>query len=529
MPRVEYTDPTGVHREVAFTEALRIGRHPNQDLQILDRVVSKAHAVIEVRDEKAFIYDTGSRNGTILNGEVIEGERLVTDGDEVTVGSTVVTYRGDAGPREKLKSKVTILEEGFEASVRKRLKDTGNRLFLGVEQVESIDQLRDDYEKLRIANELNHALAAEFDMDKLLNRILEKAFEMFGADRGVIMLIDPITKELEPAAVKAKFENISGSGGIRISRTIIREVVDEKTAVLSSNAQLDSRFSGAHSIILQGIKATMSVPLLYRDDLLGIIHLDSQLTSGAFTEKDLSLLTGFANQAANAIEHSRLVERSKKEALAREHFGRLLSPEMVEDVVNGRLEIRRGGAMQPATVLFADIRGFTAMSERYPAQEIVAMLNEYFEIMVEIIFRHGGSLDKFVGDEIMALWGAPIEIDDHCGHAVAAALEMQVAIAEFNQIRISEGMDAIHIGIGLNTGELVAGFMGSSKAMDFTVIGDIVNTASRFCGAAKAGEFIVGSDVMTAMHGRILADAMPDANLKGKAQPVSVFKVRGMR
>ena len=529
MPRVEYTDPTGVHREVAFTDALRIGRHPNQDLQILDRVVSKAHAVIEVRAGKAVIWDTGSRNGTILNGEVIECEREVRDGDEITVGSTVVTYRGDAGPRQKLKSKVTILEEGFEASVRKRLKETGNRLFLGVEHVENLDQLRDDYEKLRIANELNHALAAEFDMDRLLNRILEKAFEMFGADRGVIMLIDPGTGELEPAAVRAKFENISGEGGIKISQTIIREVVEEKTAVLSSNAQLDSRFGGAHSIILQGIKATMSVPLLYRGELLGIIHLDSQLTSGAFTEKDLSLLTGFANQAANAIEHSRLVERSKKEALAREHFGRLLSPEMVEDVVNGRLEIRRGGAMQPATVLFADIRGFTAMSERYPAQDIVTMLNEYFEIMVEVIFRHGGTLDKFVGDEIMALWGAPIAIDDHCGRAVSAALEMQMAISEFNQIRVSEGLDAINIGIGLNTGELVAGFMGSSKAMDFTVIGDVVNTASRFCGVAQAGDVIVGSDVMGTLHGRINADALPSARLKGKADPVAVFRVRSIR
>ncbi len=529
MPRVEYTDPTGVHREVSFTENLRIGRHPNQDLQILDRVVSKAHAVIEVRQGKPFIWDTGSRNGTLVNGVVIQGERLVRDGDEITVGSTVVIFRTDAKPEQKLKSKVTILEEGFEASVRKRLRDTGNHLFLGVADVESIDQLRDDYEKLRIANELNHALAAEFDMDRLLNRILEKAFEMFGADRGVIMLIDPVTRKLEPAAVKAKFENISGAGGIRISQTIISEVMDEKTAVLSSNAQLDSRFGGAHSIILQGIKATMSVPLLYRDELLGIIHLDSQLTSGAFTEKDLSLLTGFANQAANAIEHSRLVERSKKEALAREHFGRLLSPEMVEDVVNGRLEIRRGGAMQPATVLFADIRGFTAMSERYPAQEIVTMLNEYFEIMVEIIFRHGGSLDKFVGDEIMALWGAPISIDDHCGHAVAAALEMQVAIAEFNQIRQSRGLDPIHIGIGINTGELVAGFMGSSKAMDFTVIGDIVNVASRFCSVAKAGDVIVGADVMRTLHGRIGAEEMPPARLKGKAEPVSVYRVQALR
>lgn len=528
MPRVEYTDPTGVHREVTFKQRLRIGRHPNQDLQILDRVVSKAHAVIEVGDDDEFVvYDAGSRNGTVLNGEIIAGRTRVRDGDEITLGSTVLVFRAEDSRSERLKSKVTILEEGFEASVRKRLKETGNRLFLQAEQIEDVNQLRDDYEKLRIANELNQALSEEFELDQLLNRILDKAFEMFGADRGVILLIGP-DGEPEPAAVKAKFENVTGHG-IRISRTILREVMEEKTAVLSSNAQLDERFGGAHSIILQGIKATMSVPLLYRDDLLGVIHLDSQLTSGAFTEKDLSLLQGFANQAANAIEHSRLVDRLKQEALAREQLGRLLSPEMVEDVVNGVLEIRRGGAERVASILFADIRGFTAMAERQSAQEIVAMLNEYFEIMVEIIFKHGGTLDKFVGDEIMAVWNAPIAIDDHCGRAVRAALDMQRAMVEYNQTRAMEGFDPIHTGIGINSGEVVAGFMGSSKAMDHTVIGDIVNTASRLCSQAGPGEVIVSSEVMRTLEGRIVAEALQPAALKGKAELVPLFRVRGIQ
>ncbi len=529
MPRVEYTDQTGVHREVTFKQQLRIGRHPNQDLQILDRVVSKAHAVIEVRDtELTVVYDAGSRNGTLVNNELIEGERQIFDGDSIMVGGAVVLYRAEDSRQERLKSRVEILDEGFETSVRKRLRDTGNRLFLHAAQVEDPAQLRDDYEKLRIANELNQALSTELDLDALLPKILEKAFEMFGADRGVIMLIDGKTGALEPAAVRAKFEDVDVGSGIQISQTILREVVDEKTAVLSSNAQLDERFGGAHSIILQGIKATMSVPLLYRDELLGIIHLDSQLTSGAFTEKDLSLLSGFANQAANAIEHSRLVQRLKQEALAREQLGRLLSAEMVDDVVSGKLKIRRGGTERLATVLFADIRGFTAMSERFPAQEIVTMLNEYFEIMVEIIFRHGGTLDKFIGDEIMAVWGAPIAIEDHTFRAVSAALDMQAAMIEYNQTRRVEGLDPIHFGVGINCGELIAGFMGSSRAMDHTVIGDVVNSASRFCSQAAAGEVIVGPDVMRALGNRVYVDALPATMLKGKAAPVSLFRVRGI-
>ena len=526
MPRVVYTDPAGVRREVAFDTQLRIGRHPNQDLQILDRVVSKAHAVLEVRGDRVVAFDAGSRNGTVVNGETIEGTQALKDGDEVTVGSTSMVFHADPPKRDTLKGRVTIMDEGFESSIRTRLKDTGSRLFLSVDEVASVDQLKEDYEKLRIANELNQAVSLEFDLDALLQKILDKAFEMFRADRGLIMLLNQESGQLEPRAVKARYEKIAGGGDIRISSTILREVVEEKTAVLSSNAQLDERFGGAHSIILAGIKATMSVPLMYRERLLGIIHLDSQLTSGAFTEKDLSLLTGFANQAANAIEHSRLVARAKSEALAREQLGRLLPAEMVDDVMSGKLEIKRGGSSRMATVLFADIRGFTSMSGRYPAQEIVKLLNEYFEIMVELVFANGGTLDKFIGDEIMAVWGAPIAMDDHCERAVRAALQMQRSLTQLNLARTNDGLEAIHMGIGVNSGELVAGFMGSSRAMDYTVIGDTVNMASRFCSAAGPGEVVVGESVRSQLGARLVYDTMEPTKLKGKVDPVALFRVR---
>ena len=269
----------------------------------------------------------------------------------------------------------------------------------------------------------------------------------------------------------------------------------------------------------------MSVPLLYREDLLGIIHLDSQLNAGAFTDKDLSLLQGFANQAGNAIAHSRLVDRLRREALAREQLGRLLSPEMVEDVVNGKLEIRRGGTGRVATVLFADIRGLhrderaASIRRRWSSPCSTSTSRSWWTSCSAT----AGTLDKFIGDEIMAVWNAPIAVDDHCGRAVRAALDMQRAMIEYNQTRAGEGLEAIHTGIGLNTGEVVAGFMGSSKAMDHTVIGDVVNTASRFCSHAKGGEVLVGPTVMQSLRGRIAADALEPTLLKGKASPVPLF------
>ncbi len=525
MPRLNYIDVNGEKKELRFDAKVTIGRHPSQDLQILDRVVSKEHALIEQRNGQFVIHDNGSRNGTQVNGEVIVGVRPLRHGDKIAIGGTTMLFQTDPSESSALKTKVAIFDEAEQGSVKKRLRETTNRHFARADQVGDIEQLRSDYEKLRIANELNQSLSLEFDLDRLLNKILEKAFEMFPADRGVIFLIDPETGEVSPAASRAKFEELSASRAIRVSRTILREVVEEKAAVLSSDATMDSRFSGSKSIILQGIKATMSVPLLYREKLLGIIHLDSQLTKGAFTEKDLALLSGFAHQAANAIEHSRLVAKNQKEILAREQLSRLLPTEIVDQVMEGKVDIQRGGDLRDATVLFADIRGFTQLAERTPPQEIVRMLNEYFEVMVEVIFKAGGTLDKFIGDAIMAVWGAPIAIEDHCGRAVQAALEMQAACESLNRERARQGFEPIHIGVGVNTGELVAGYMGSSRAMDYTVIGDAVNVGSRLCSNAARGEVLVSRSVVERVGGRFRCEALPPTQLKGKSELMSIYRV----
>ncbi len=539
MARITYTDAAGKAREATFRSRLTIGRHPAQDVQILDRVVSKEHAIIELRDGRMVLIDLGSRNGTTLNGEAVTDPVPLNDGDIVGIGSAELRFQGgssvDSRPTPSSEFRavpsvakgVTIHDEAFASAIRKRLKDTGVRHFESADRVGDIEQLRADYEKLRIANELNNAVALEFDLERLLNRILEKAFEMFAADRGVIMLLDPESGEVTPAALKTRFGG--DARDIRISRTILQEVIDEKAAVLSSDARMDSRFGGAHSIIIQGIRATMSVPLMYRERILGVIHLDSQLASDAFTEKDLSLLAGFAHQAARAIEHSRLVERAKNEALAREQLGRLLPQDLVDDVMAGRVEVRRGGQEAEVTVLFSDIRGFTAMSERLPAQEIVQLLNEYFEVMVDIVFRHGGMLDKFVGDEIMAVWGAPIPLADHTERAVSAAVEMQYALCDFNQARVAAGFEPIFMGVGVNSGEVVAGYMGASRSLDYTIIGDVVNTGARLCSAAERGQILVSEAVIAKVKDRFRFEPLPSKMMKGKRDAVPVFSILGYR
>lgn len=526
MAKVVYTDASGIEREKIVRVALTIGRGPDQHLQILDRVVSKEHAIVESDGVHSFLVDNASRNGTLLNGQPITGRVALRDGDRIRIGSNELLFRDDAQIAERSRHAVRLVEEGGDSAVRRRLKEEQEGDFVPSNEIDDPEQLRRDYEKLRIAHLLSRALAREVDPENVLRLILEQALALFGADRGAILLADPETGEMAAAVYRTRTPSVDEGHQLRIPRTILREVVELRHSVLSNDAQMDSRFGGAQSIIISGIRASMTVPLTTHSRVLGVIHLDTRLATDTFTEKDLQLLNGFAHQAAAAIEASQLIQKSRNEALAREKLGRLLPQELVDDVMAGRVDVQRGGKLCNATVLFSDIRGFTAMSERLPAQEIVGMLNEYFEVMVEIIFKYGGTLDKFVGDEIMAVWGAPIEIPDHCVRAVRAAVEMQAAVEAFNARRVAAGHVAIHSGIGVNTGELVAGYMGSSRAMDYTVIGDVVNTGSRLCSAAAGGEVIVSEAVVHALQGALVYEELEARELKGKREAVRLFRAQ---
>jgi adenylate cyclase len=198
-------------------------------------------------------------------------------------------------------------------------------------------------------------------------------------------------------------------------------------------------------------------------------------------------------------------------------------------VVEGKLTLEKGGALQEVTALFTDIRGFTAMSERQAPQDIVRMLNEYFELMVDVLFSQQGTLDKFVGDEIIGLFGAPVAVPDAELRAVQCALEMQRVLKDFNRTRLAEGQDEIRVGIGINTGFVVTGAIGSSRALQYTAIGDAMNLASRLCSAAAADQILVSDATYRKIADRVAGVAMPPMRFKNKAEEQKVFNIIGMR
>ncbi|MCC7540887.1 MAG: GAF domain-containing protein [Deltaproteobacteria bacterium] len=524
MPRLILITPDG-RQEVELRAQNSLGRHPNNSIQVLDRIVSKEHCTIEQRNDRFYLHDLGSLNGTYLNGERVVEDKPLKHQDEIVFGSTRAIFQ-DGISAAAPNSRVTMGPGVMESHIRAKLAAVAEQSFMPEKAITDVENLRRDYEKLRVSWELQRAIGLELNIDNILRKILDRAFEMLPADRGVILLHDE-HNELRPRAIKQR--RTDGDEEIVLSTTIINEVLRDKAAVLSNDATVDSRFHGAHSIIMQGIRSSMAVPLLHSDKLLGIMLLDSQIATNAFTEKDLQLFQNIANQAAIALENSYLAQRIEQEAVTREKFMRLLSPAIAEQVISGKVEVKKGGELRGCTVLFSDIRGFTRMSESRTPQDIVSMLNEYFELMVEIIFRHEGTLDKFVGDEIMALFGAPVAHEDDPLRAVTVALEMMRVLGEFNRTRMAEGQEPLKIGVGINSGETVAGYIGSSRALEYTVIGDTVNTASRLCGVAKAGEILIAENVFQIVKDAVEVVELPPAQVKGKSLPLKVYNVLGFK
>lgn len=504
-----------------------LGRHPDNSIQILDRIVSKEHCqVLRTGEGRFLLRDLGSLNGTYVGGARVL-EQLLRDGDEIALGAARLQFVERSSEARQLE-RVSVGGAAIDSLIQQKIEAGAD--FLPERALTDERQLRRDYEKLRISHELSRAIVGVLDLEQLLPKVLDKAFELLPADRGVILLVDG-DDSASPGALTPRYMKVKSGRDeqINLSKSILSEVMQHKRAVLSSDATMDSRFSGAHSIILQGIRSTMSVPLLHADELLGVMHLDSQIAANAFTEKDLQLFTSIANQAATAIQNARLAKNIAHETATRAQFQRLLSPNLVDQLVKGEMKLEKGGELREVTILISDIRGFTSMSEKKPPAEIVAMLNEYFEVMVEVLFARQGTLDKYVGDEIMALFGAPVALAQAELRAVQCALDMMTALAEFNRTRVADGLDPIRIGIGINTGQVVTGAIGSTKTLQYTAIGDPVNTASRLCSIAQAGEIIVSETTLGRIAEQVIAEPLPPTKVKGKDEPLHIFRVVGLR
>jgi adenylate cyclase len=274
----------------------------------------------------------------------------------------------------------------------------------------------------------------------------------------------------------------------------------------------------------------MCAPLWSRDSVIGVIHVDSPIHVGTFTEKDLDLLTALANFAAVAIERARLHERVLEEKRIRGRLERYHSPAVVEEIIGAKAlpQGEDGVRTKMVTVLFADLVGFTTWSERMAAPSLAALLNNFFTLASDAVFEQGGTIDKFIGDAVMAFFGAPLDEPDHALRAVEASLHIRDAISAWNKERVAAGETPIEVRIALNTGEVIVGDIGSERRVDYTVLGNAVNVAARMEEfVAGAGDIVIGPLTHDAVAGRVTVSQLGFFTLKGLSEKVPLYKVLG--
>jgi len=246
--------------------------------------------------------------------------------------------------------------------------------------------------------------------------------------------------------------------------------------------------------------------------------------ASAFTQEELNVFAIVAAQAGAAIDNAVSHQRIAQQSLQRSALERFLSPEVAAMVV-ANPDIKLGGVSQEVTVLFADIRGFTAMSENMEASRVVEILNEYFTRVTDVIFDHGGTLDKYMGDAVMAVFGAPISKGNDAANAVTSAIQIQRLLVELNRDAAARQWPELRVGIGINTGSVIAGNIGSPRRLDYTVVGDTVNTASRLMSNAEGGQILVSESTATAIGEGFDQTRLPALKVKGRVEPVQVFSV----
>ncbi len=452
-------------------------------LAVRDEEASRQHARFTVQDGACWVEDLGSKNGTYVNDQRIapHAPTRLGAGDKVRVGQTTLTVR--------MVSELPVAEGDWDAESPPRAKDItatiasieplGTLIAPGPVGEAALEALR---HRLAIVYDLGPALSAAKSQDELATIVVEHLKRAF-PHSGCWGLLRP---NLKPHTYWPKDR-------ARYSTTLARWAMEKQEAMLWRPD------ASAHSPSLAENKThcALYAPLVGKDGGLGVVYAESVESATAFDDDDLRLMAAIANQAALFFQNSLLQQKLGREAEVLDALLRPFPPTVAQRIRQDPRWLRLGGEWKyPATVLFSDVRGFTAFSREKHPGDVMQIVNRMFYDLVPIVKKYEGAVDKYVGDALMAVFGSPDEDPHQWERAVRAALEMQAVVnGELKKHLEQHGLPPLQIGIGIHTGEVMHGFVGSQEHMAYTVIGDAVNRASRFCDAAGRGEVLISREV----------------------------------
>jgi len=527
--------------------------------------------------------DLGSSNGSWVNGTRVE-EAPLKEGDVISVGTTQLVVRRITAvqakplqtaqqPRAEPVWKTPQPPEGEELFVEKVLHRIHKDLEALWKQHDVLtEQLKtamqdDERGKMDSAHEVIHeslrsiesalknldkdqrrmkALQAAAvminrvtDLKGRLNAILDLAIEIMEADCGFLILYDEKTQKTTVALHRGMgiFDESSDKEVDAIiaesatpSMSIAREVLRTGRSIAVTDLRRGSQFDGALSVMVQGVLAVLCAPMMFDEQLIGLIYVDfrdvRKLVSRRIGPGDRELFEALASLSATAIQNAKFFRNIRLEVERRSNLQRYLSPELVDQVIGQNRALNLEATRRRASVLFCDIRNFTTFAENTEPGQLIRQLNHYFTVMLKAITAETGSLDKFLGDGLMAFFGPLVELENSEVAAVRAACQMQCSMAEINKSWSREQWQGFEVGVGINVGEVVAGNLGSMERLEYTVIGDAVNVASRLSGAAQPGQILVTQAVAERLPpGQFQVRPLEPIRLKGKSEKVAVFEI----
>lgn len=542
MPRLIIERPGVQPRiyELKDGSTIHIGRSASNEITLPHSSISRSHALLEGRGDVWVVTDQRSANGVLVNGVRIEHAQLKS-GDVIGLGDlklrfenmTTGTVVAKASP--ELASHLTqILDQGSAAKLldRSKTKPTSEWTDSRVDTDSRIEYLRRENRLLTLLYQVSRALADKTTVQDVTQCVLDLVLQIDGAERGYAMLLteDSLRNASQsgssytflPAILRYRQAPKAEAPQMVLSQTIIQQVMESKGPLLVVDAKEDARFSGSHSMAMSGMQSAMCAPLASRDRLFGLLYVDNLSKRGTFTPEDLEVFAVIAAQAGLVIDRVMAKSEVKRQGVQLSAYERFLSPAISQKITAEAADIRLGGESQRITLLFADVRGFTTMAEKMKPREAVEVLNEFFARMTNVIFEHDGTLDKYLGDGLMALFGAPFALQNDAEAAVRAAVDMQKSLAELNKI---SGKPPLQIGIGIHTGEAVVGFLGTERRMDYTAIGDTVNVASRLTSQAGPGQIVISAATHAQLGREIPCTQLAAMKLKGRDEPIDVHEV----
>lgn len=515
------------------SEKFIIGRLPTCDLCLPFSEISRQHShIVQNAAGDWLIEDLGSMNGTLLNQTLLKGPRKINHGDQIQLGNVILSVELNVPFSAILEASKTAPSNSEVRTILRNAEDLKQQWMKPEEPGNTYFNQETAIARLQNLVEIAKALNSAESIEAIFSQVQKVVFHELKTVDNLALLVDVEgtgkLKLLQAATRNAIAPNSGGHNISWISRTICKQVFLEKVAIKTVDAQSDKRFESEDSILSKGIHGALAVPIWDQNKIVGVLYANAQFhylpALDPSEDEDLSFFSTIAHLVASSVQRWLLTRKLQGEEKIRQQLERYHSPAVVQQLIAvGGLE---KGRLLPVeadiSILFADLVGFSALSERLTPSQISDVLNRFFEEMLKPIFAAGGTLDKFIGDCIMAFFGAPEPQDDHPERAVKAALTMLDRLDELNAAHT--WLEPLQLRIAINSGKAVVGDVGSLQRVDYTVLGTTVNLAARMEAICPPRECVLSEETYNRLQNPKNFIEMGEFRFKGIERPVLIYQ-----